>query len=31
MPISDSQAMQMARLDHTLEYAVVHSWDELMN
>ena len=30
MPISDSQAMQMARLDHTLEYAVVHSWDELM-
>lgn len=30
MPIGDPQPMQMPRLDHTLEYAVVHSWDELM-
>jgi len=27
---TELQPMQMARLDHTLEYAVVHSWDELM-
>ncbi len=29
-PIIGSQPMQTARLDRTLEYAVVQSWDELM-
>jgi hypothetical protein len=28
--ITGSQPMQTARLDRTLEYAVVQSWDELM-
>lgn len=29
-PITGAQPMQTARLDRTLEYAVVQSWDELM-
>lgn len=30
MPITSSPTMQTARLDHTLEYAVIQNWDELM-
>lgn len=29
-PIADTKPMQMERLDHALESAVIQSWDELM-